>query len=232
MRDGQLRPLLFSGDGAAGDILLSAPDLFSTEPGVGFAIVDIRGVLRYANRRWAELMAEHGQAAHMIGRSLDELFGATWAEERISALRQVVTTRRPVALRHIRRGCRLQSTLRLLSRCDERDEPCIFSVVTSVGIHAIPENQEIDVIESEVVHLGPLDALSPRELEVLALIGQGQTSSRIGKTLHRSVRTVEQHSASIRRKLALRSRTEMAAIALRAGLTLEDAGKTRVASVG
>ncbi len=104
--------------------------------------------------------------------------------------------------------------------------------MTSVGIHAIPENQEIDVIESEVVHLGPLDALSPRELEVLALIGQGQTSSRIGKTLHRSVRTVEQHSASIRRKLALRSRTEMAAIALRAGLTLEDAGKTRVASVG
>ncbi|MDE2181122.1 MAG: response regulator transcription factor [candidate division NC10 bacterium] len=49
--------------------------------------------------------------------------------------------------------------------------------------------------------------LTPRELQVLRLIAQGLSDRKIAATLRLSVRTVENHSARIRQKLCIDSRT-------------------------
>ena len=52
------------------------------------------------------------------------------------------------------------------------------------------------------------DALSPRERDVLRLLAEGHTNRAVGELLFISVRTVEMHRASIRRKLRLSTRAE------------------------
>jgi DNA-binding CsgD family transcriptional regulator len=64
-----------------------------------------------------------------------------------------------------------------------------------------------------------VDALSPREREVAALIARGFTSEAIADALIISKRTADTHAAHIRDKLGLRSRAEIAAWATRNGLT-------------
>lgn len=62
------------------------------------------------------------------------------------------------------------------------------------------------------------DKLSVREVEVLRLIALGHTSVEIARKLHLSPRTVETHRARIHRKLALTTRADLVAYALRHGL--------------
>lgn len=64
----------------------------------------------------------------------------------------------------------------------------------------------------------PDDPLSPRELEVVKLIGEGQTSREIGELLVISEKTVERHRANILQKLGLRDRVELTRYAIRRGL--------------
>lgn len=61
-------------------------------------------------------------------------------------------------------------------------------------------------------------ALTPREIEVAALIGAGLTSPEIAERLVMSVHTANTHAAHIREKLALRSRAEIASWATQQGL--------------
>jgi len=49
----------------------------------------------------------------------------------------------------------------------------------------------------------PLDALTERELAVLALVAEGRSNAGIGVALHLSVKTVESHVAAIFRQLDL-----------------------------
>jgi predicted ATPase/DNA-binding CsgD family transcriptional regulator len=60
--------------------------------------------------------------------------------------------------------------------------------------------------------VGP-EELSPREVEVLAAIGRRLTNAEIASELFISVRTVESHVASLRRKLGVDSRSRLIAIA-------------------
>jgi DNA-binding NarL/FixJ family response regulator/class 3 adenylate cyclase len=50
---------------------------------------------------------------------------------------------------------------------------------------------------------GPLDDLTPRELEVLALMAEGRSNQAIGERLFITARAVEKHTTSIFRKLGL-----------------------------
>jgi len=55
----------------------------------------------------------------------------------------------------------------------------------------------------------PKPVLTPRESEILSLLGQGASSKQIARELNLSVRTVEAHRQSIKRKLALEGQAEL-----------------------
>ena len=56
--------------------------------------------------------------------------------------------------------------------------------------------------------------LTPREIEVLGLIGEGSTNKIIARRLDISLHTVKFHVESLFRKLGVRSRSEAVAKAL------------------
>ncbi len=65
---------------------------------------------------------------------------------------------------------------------------------------------------------GDYDPLTPRELEVLKLIAEGQSSRQIAELLVISVTTVERHRADILHRLGLRDRVDLTRYAIRRGL--------------
>jgi DNA-binding NarL/FixJ family response regulator len=64
----------------------------------------------------------------------------------------------------------------------------------------------------------PLEALTPREIEILRLIGKGRSRSEIAQELSRSAKTVDGHQERIMKKLAIDSRAELMRFAIREGL--------------
>jgi DNA-binding NarL/FixJ family response regulator len=64
----------------------------------------------------------------------------------------------------------------------------------------------------------PEDPLSPRELEVVKLIGEGLTSEEIGEQLFISRKTVDRHRENVLEKLGMRNRVELTRYAIRRGL--------------
>lgn len=54
-----------------------------------------------------------------------------------------------------------------------------------------------------------ISSLSDREFEVFHLIGQGLEAQQIAASLHLSIKTVDTHRATIRRKLGLKTNTEL-----------------------
>lgn len=63
-----------------------------------------------------------------------------------------------------------------------------------------------------------VDALTPREREVLQLIAEGYTNQGIANELYISVKTVEAHKAHIMSKLHARNRTDLIRYAIRKGI--------------
>jgi DNA-binding NarL/FixJ family response regulator len=55
----------------------------------------------------------------------------------------------------------------------------------------------------------PMDSLSDRELEIFRLIGKGHKPSKIAKSMHLSVKTVETYRARIKEKLNLADADEL-----------------------
>jgi DNA-binding NarL/FixJ family response regulator len=67
---------------------------------------------------------------------------------------------------------------------------------------------------------GPLDELTDREREVLALIAEGRSNQSIGEQLFLSPKTVETHIRHLFQKLEVSSRVEVARVVERAERTL------------
>ncbi len=75
------------------------------------------------------------------------------------------------------------------------------------------------------ISIRPVDpwGLSPREREVLALVGEGRTNRQIGEALFISDKTASVHVTHILVKMGVSSRTEAALLASRSGLAIDDA---------
>jgi NarL family two-component system response regulator LiaR len=82
-------------------------------------------------------------------------------------------------------------------------------------------------VMEEVAHppaAGDLASLTPREREVLALLGRGMSNRELADTLVVSEKTVKTHVSNILMKLGVHDRTQAALLAVREGLV--DAGET------
>jgi NarL family two-component system response regulator LiaR len=67
----------------------------------------------------------------------------------------------------------------------------------------------------------PLDRLTPREREVLQLVGRGFPNKRIARQLGVSEKTVKTHVGHVLSKLGVTDRTQAAIVAVRAGMVEE-----------
>lgn len=70
--------------------------------------------------------------------------------------------------------------------------------------------------------LDPFDTLSDREREVLTLVAEGMPGPEIAARLFISPRTVENHRASLLKKLSLRNQADLIKYAIRRGLVSLD----------
>ncbi|MGE5549359.1 MAG: response regulator transcription factor [Bacteroidota bacterium] len=64
----------------------------------------------------------------------------------------------------------------------------------------------------------PLAGLSPREREILPLVAGGLDNREIGKKLFISEKTAKNYVTSIRKKLGLNNRTQIALFAIKQGI--------------
>ena len=64
----------------------------------------------------------------------------------------------------------------------------------------------------------PLDELTPREREVLELVGEGLSNQEIADRMGLAEKTIKHHMTNILGKLQVRSRVEAALLAYREGV--------------
>ncbi|GAA6614599.1 response regulator transcription factor [Scytonema sp. NUACC26] len=77
-----------------------------------------------------------------------------------------------------------------------------------------------DASEREKVVATPVQTLTPREIEVLEMLGAGVGNKAIAKRLQISEHTVKFHVSSIFQKLGVSTRTEAVAVGVRLGLIM------------
>lgn len=203
-------------------------DVMIRDPGAGVVICDLEGLVVWGNERCFRIyLGPDAKPGDVIGKSWAELgFPDAWIAERLKIFRDIKETGEPVLLRTIWRGSQVYAWIYPIPPDDEsaKDQFLVVSRVSEVD----PKEMDAAVTASGVARLGELDVLSPRELEVLALLGQGMTIKEIAGVLYRSEKTIGRHRDSIGVKLGLRNKVDLAEVARRAGLTVEDVGRERV----
>lgn len=95
------------------------------------------------------------------------------------------------------------------------DSASLLAAVRAIhaGTYKLPE-----ALATRLAQRKAAPELTPRELEVLLLIVQGQSNKEIGSTLNLSENTVKNHVKMILEKLGVADRTQAATCALQRGL--------------
>lgn len=203
------------------------------EPSTGVGVISLQGQIVYLNDQAARIFhGQHASAEQFAGRYWRDHLPPAWVEERLNILREILVHGEPVQVRTIWRGFQHVTWISPIETAERENSEPMFLTITrreagdeqSEALSA----QDERCVDSEVMRLGPLDALSKRELEVLALVGQGLTVIETARVLARSEKTIESHITAIHNKLGVRDRVEMSEIARRAGLSLADADRQRV----
>lgn len=205
-------------------------ETFSATPGLALLLASPDGTFLFVNETFAKIFGG-GTTDEHTGRNFADLYPREWAEEKVALLRRVAYEDERLLVRCIWEGKVLEAQYQRITGHDALDahddhgdgEPRILVTVREgvTGDELLPEGLEI--VRCDTSNFGPLKVLSPRELEVLALIGQGKPTKEIGEILGCSPRTVERHRDTLGKKLNKRDRVSLALVAQAAGLELRDA---------
>lgn len=199
-----------------GDLAWSA---LIEDSGCIVSILDAEGRWCFANEPTGRFVGR--PTRELIGRTLMDLLPEDFAEERMQVIRRVMETGETVRLVTRLMGGRLDCVYRPL-----RDQNGLIRFVLATGSSGVPsaDGQGDDhtgtgqVVEITTPGSAKLDSLTPREREVLRMIGEGLTTAQIATRLFRTIKTVEAHRASLGRKLGVTNRVQLAHIAIQAGL--------------
>lgn len=207
-------------------------EMVSLEPLTAIGVVTIDGKNIYMSEHGARLLGGDGASnARFVGRSMGEFFPPEVTNERLEIFRRMEPGDPPVLIRNLWNGNQLTAWFRRFptsSGIPDQDVMIVRGRLVPGDLRSLYPPEMVTLVYSSFVRLGPLDCLSDQELRVMALIGAGMTVREAAKTLHRAEKTIESHCTAIHRKLGVRDRVEVARLAQRAGLTLEDADRTRV----
>jgi two-component system, NarL family, nitrate/nitrite response regulator NarL len=102
----------------------------------------------------------------------------------------------------------------------DADAPRLLAAVAAVarGLVVVDEALREALLPRALPAESPVEALTPREREVLQLLSEGLANRRIGERLGIGERTVKFHVNAILGKLGVASRTEAVVVAARLGL--------------
>lgn len=139
------------------------------------------------------------------------------AAQLLSCMKRASENGSPIVLIWFLAGIRSRTVIRPIET--ESGPMVLLTTRLAKGAYFAEEPESEDVIHSLIGDAGPLASLTPRETQVLEMIGRGYSTAKIAKTLDRSTKTVEWHRASIGNKLNASNRVELARIAIAAGLT-------------
>lgn len=214
----------------------SAPALLwetlTTEPGVSVSILDQNGKILFLNAETVRIFFGNSPPPTIRGLRLDQLgFPKAWVDERLSLFRDMAQDPRPRLMRTVWNGHQQFSWIRMIPAEVPGGSPSFMVITRRISAGEESDRllaEEHAVIESGVIRLGDLDVLTPRELEVLTLLGHGMAIKDIAESLDRSVKTIERHREAIGAKLRLSKVVVLAQLARDAGLVLGDAARRRV----
>lgn len=182
------------------------------------AVVDRDGKVLFANEEANVRYSEKLGGASLVGRQISEFLPSEFASEWLGFIRQVVDTGKPVLVDGMLSGVKIRSVLRPVRGGGKTSVLAITRNLMSPAAVEPRTRETREVIVSKARDMGPLTTLTDREMQVLTLIGEGLSTAAIAQQLHRSVKTVEWHRASLGSKLGVTNRVELARIAIRAGL--------------
>lgn len=165
--------------------------------------------------QWMNRAAQDATDPALRGKplTLHDLLAPAIVTERLPHIRRVAEGGDPVAFEGLCWG-----TLR---RTTYRAAPggMVLTVCRPLPGPNQPSSADVTLLPARAEDPGRLGGLTPKEREVLALIGLGLTTQQIADQLKRSVKTVEWHRLSLGSKLGANNRVELARIAIRAGLS-------------
>lgn len=187
------------------------------DPVMGAALIDSRGVVR----AWSPTMARHWGVEPECPISLHRFLPHATALALLGLIEKCENTGEVAGICGLQDGRRQITTCRLVrSRVDANDRYLISTVCPSDEYDSDHRFRRLNYQESS---RGAFNALTQREIEVLALMGEGLGLHEIAARLYRSRKTIDNHRYSIGQKLGAKSLPELVAIAARAGLKPTDA---------
>ena len=217
--------------------------VLSRQPRVGFELVRRDGVVAYATQSARSLM--YG-AIHFdpTERRLVDIEGDAVGPERHQWVQTVCAQQTAQRFEFVRAGRLLTTSLwpiRSLPTTPSDEADAVLTMVTFAVTDAAlllsdyfePTNPVLKEKSSRSLELagtsayaswGPLECLTPREREVMVLIGRGYSQKEIAEELTVSAKTVETHRMRLGKKLDIVTGSELVGIACRSGIGREHVG--------
>lgn len=185
----------------------------ASDPEICAAARDVRMRLLWCNEAYAANMGSTPD--RLIGTTLFDTMTREQARERTDLMRSVVDNGRMHAHQQFWVGKRWLTRVWPLDP-EYFDQEGYFILITRLS-DATPHLQS-DIHFARTADLGPLEILSPRELEVFYYLAAGMSASDVARTLFRSEKTVGRHVENIHRKMGYTNRAQLVREAVESGL--------------
>lgn len=187
----------------------------AADSSAGVLLVTEEGAVEFANFAASRIFNMPEEEITKSGYAA--LFDEAGGRERMEILRETLRTGEVCTVEGMVKGRMIRCTMRPVQNPGGKPRVLITSRSLQVAaeLELKPDGR---FVRAKSADSGPLGSLTPRELEIMRLIGLGLSTAAIAKKLHRSVKTIEWHRVSLGTKLGVTNRVELARIAIAAGL--------------